>query len=63
MAILTLRKINKRRDYTSGSDVKISRRSVKAIILVSNVTLSSNYLLRVLFDLTGRGLPMSRINP
>ncbi len=63
MAILTLRKINKRRDYVSGSDVKISRRTVKAIILVSSVTLGSNYLLRVLFDLTGKGLPMSRINP
>jgi farnesyl-diphosphate farnesyltransferase len=63
MAILTLRKINKRRDYTSGSEVKISRRTVKAIILVTSVTLGSNYLLQVLFGLAGRGLPMSRISP
>jgi farnesyl-diphosphate farnesyltransferase len=63
MAILTLRKINKRHDYTSGSEVKISRRTVKAIILVTSVTLGSNYLLQVLFGLAGRGLPMSRISP
>jgi len=63
MAILTLRKINKRRNYTSGSEVKISRRTVKAIILLTSVTLRSNSLLQVLFDIAGRGLPISRINP
>jgi farnesyl-diphosphate farnesyltransferase len=63
MAILTLKNINTRRDFTAGGEVKISRKTVKALIMVTNVTLTSNYLLKVLFDLAGRGLPMSKINP
>jgi farnesyl-diphosphate farnesyltransferase len=59
MAILTLRKINKKRNYKSGQEVKISRRSLKAIILVTNATLGSNFLLKRLFGLITRGLPMS----
>jgi hypothetical protein len=45
MAILTLRKINKNRHYKSGLEVKISRRSVKVMILVTNATLRSNFCL------------------
>lgn len=63
MAILTLRKINKKRNYKSGEEVKISRRSVKAIIRVTNATLWSDFLLKRLFGLTTRGLPMSAILP
>ncbi len=51
MAIFTLRKINKKRDYKSGQEVKISRRTLKAIILVTNATLRSNFLLKRLFGL------------
>ena len=57
MAILTLRNINKKRNFKSGNDVKISKRSLKAVITVSNATLKSNYLLKTLFNLTTRGLP------
>jgi farnesyl-diphosphate farnesyltransferase len=60
MAILTLRKINKRRNYKNGQEVKILRRSVKAIIRVTNATLWSNFLLKRLFALSTRGLPISR---
>ncbi len=60
MAIFTLRKINKKRDYQSGQEVKISRKTLKAIILVTNATLRNNFLLQVLFGLTTRGLPISR---
>jgi farnesyl-diphosphate farnesyltransferase len=59
MAIFTLRNIYKRRDYTCAGDVKISRRSVKAIIAVSNATLGSNFALKRLFALTTLGLPRS----
>jgi len=58
MAILTLRKINKNRHYKSGLEVKISRRSLKGMILVTNATLWSNFLLKRLFGLVARGLPM-----
>ncbi len=63
MAILTLRKINKKRDYRSGREVKISRRAVKAVILVTNASLRSNLLLKALFGLTTRGLPGSGRSP
>ena len=59
MAILTLRKINKNRRYKSGLEVKISRRSVKLMILVTNAILWSNFLLKRLFGLMARGLPIS----
>jgi farnesyl-diphosphate farnesyltransferase len=55
---LTLRKINKKRNYKSGQEVKISRRTTKAMILVTNATLESNFLLKRLFGLIACGLPM-----
>ena len=57
MAILTLRRINQRRDFRQGQQVKISRRSVKATILVSNLFTRSDISLRTLFYLLTRGLP------
>jgi farnesyl-diphosphate farnesyltransferase len=63
MAILTLRKINKRRNYKSGEEVKISRRSVRAIIRVTHATLGSDFLLKRLFGLTTWGLPISALPP
>ncbi len=57
MAIFTLRRINKKPDYKSGQEIKISRRTLKAIILATNATVRSNFLLQGLFDLCTRGLP------
>lgn len=57
MAVFTLRNINRRKDYKSGSDVKISRRTLKSIILVSNLTLRNNFLLERMFDVITRELP------
>ena len=61
MAIMSLRNINKKRDYMSGSDIKISRRTLQTIILATTITVMSNYLLRKLFDLMARGLPKKKI--
>lgn len=61
MAILTLRNLNRTRNYTSERDVKISRRTVKAVILVTKVTIRSNYLLQRLFDITTRGLSAAKM--
>lgn len=63
MAVLTLRKINHKRAFTSGSEVKISRRSVKATILATNMMVSSDVLLRLLFKVTAVGLPQPSYNP
>ena len=57
MAILTLRKINNRRGFTSGDEVKISRRSVRATIISANLLTRQDYLLRWLFNRLAAGLP------
>ncbi len=57
MAILTLRKINSHRTYTSGEEVKISRRSVKATIISTNLLTRQDFLLRWLFNRLTSGLP------
>ena len=57
MAVLTLRKINRHRSFASGSEVKISRRSVYATIAMTNLLTRQDGLLRSLFSITARGLP------
>lgn len=57
MAVLTLRKINRHLSFTSGQQVKISRRSVRAIIATNRIIVSRDHLLRLLFYLGGIGLP------
>jgi farnesyl-diphosphate farnesyltransferase len=57
MAILTLRKINTNRAFQSGQEVKISRNSVKATILSTNLLTRHDALLRLLFRLTAKPLP------
>jgi len=58
MAVLTLRKIHARLDFTAGRQVKISRRSVNATIVVTNLTVRRDAVLRLLFDLLTRRLPV-----
>lgn len=61
MAVLTLRKINANRAFSSGREVKISRRSVKATVMVSNLFTRYDKLLIMLFNLTARPLPMHEV--
>jgi farnesyl-diphosphate farnesyltransferase len=57
MAMLTLRKINAHPYFSDSKQVKITRRSVKAVIVGSRLTRRSNRLLKSLFYLIGKGLP------
>lgn len=57
MAVLTLRKISANRAFTSGNEVKISRRAVKATILATHLTIGSDTMPRWLFNMTALGLP------
>lgn len=57
MAMLTLRKINKNRAYSSGQEVKISRRAVRATVVTMSLAASHDSALKILFNLTARGLP------
>ncbi len=63
MAVLTLRKIHRHRTFTSGNEVKISRRAVKATIIATNLAVGRDRLLRALFALAATGLPRPRVPP
>jgi len=62
MAVLTLRKLHANLTFTSAQQVKISRRSVKSVVLVSNLSVSNDTLLKLLFGIATRGLPRAE-NP
>ena len=57
MAVLTLRKIARNIGFNTSKSVKISRRSVKAVIVVTNVCTSRDRLLRLAFAIAATGLP------
>ena len=57
MALLTLRKLDVRRDFRCGKDVKISRWAVRGTILASRLTASSDRTLRWLFRRLAAPLP------
>ena len=58
LAVLTLRKINNHLDYTDGSQVKISRLSVKGTILATQLTRQNETLLKLVFYLAAWPLPL-----
>ncbi|MGI9229752.1 MAG: phytoene/squalene synthase family protein [Gammaproteobacteria bacterium] len=60
MAVLTLRKINRRRDFTTAEQVKISRRSVKLTVALSNLLAGNDYLLRQTFRLATRSIARNK---
>ena len=57
MAVLTLRKIHGRLDFNAGEEVKISRASVGATVVVTDLTASRDPILRALFAFFTRPLP------
>jgi farnesyl-diphosphate farnesyltransferase len=59
LAVLTLRKINSHIHYTDGSEVKISKRSVKGTILATRLTVQNDLLLKFLFEAAAWRLPLA----
>lgn len=57
LAVLTLRNINRRRDFNTAQQVKVSRWAVRATVLTSRLTASHDHLVRLVFDLSRRPLP------
>ncbi len=57
MAVLTLDKIRQQPDFTTGNEVKISRRSVKATVFLTSLFVKQDRILRLMFDFHGRNLP------
>jgi farnesyl-diphosphate farnesyltransferase len=59
LAVLTLRKIGRNPRFTSGAQVKVSRSAVTMTRILTNLALRSDWLLKRLFDLSARGLPLA----
>ena len=57
MAVLTLRRIHAMPSFSNGRDVKISRASVKGVVVVTSALARSNPALKLLFATLVRGLP------
>ena len=60
MAVLTLRRVHARPAFTDSRQVTISRRSVRATVMVTNSLARSDIALRMLFHAYTRGLPSPR---
>jgi farnesyl-diphosphate farnesyltransferase len=63
LAILTLRKIDANPRYTAGSQVKVTRSAVAMTRILTDVALRRNALLRGLFALAARGVPLAQLGP
>jgi farnesyl-diphosphate farnesyltransferase len=61
LAVLTLQKINQNPRFTAGVQVKVSRKSVAMTRIFTDVALRNDWLLRRLFGLAARGLPLAHI--
>ena len=59
LAVLTLRKIHNNPAFVSGTEVKVSRRTVKATVLTTNLALKSNRALKLVFARAAHGLPLA----
>lgn len=58
LALLTLRGIDDNPRFTAGAQVKVSRRAVMMVRMVSNLSARSDRLLRRLFAFAAHGLPL-----
>ncbi len=58
LAVMTLQKLHQNPRFTCGDEVKVSRRTVQATVLATNLVLSSNARLRWLFRMAASGLPL-----
>ena len=57
LGLLTLQRIRRNPRFTSGREVRVSRRSVWAVVVVTSVFARWNLPLELLFRLCARGLP------
>jgi farnesyl-diphosphate farnesyltransferase len=58
LALLTLRGIHDNPHFTAGAQVKVSRRAVMLVRMLSNMSARSDWALRRLFAYAARGLPL-----
>jgi farnesyl-diphosphate farnesyltransferase len=63
LALLTLQRIHGTPCFTRGAQVKVTRRTVKALVVVTSASIRSNATLQALFSLSARGLPLPAPEP
>jgi farnesyl-diphosphate farnesyltransferase len=61
LAVLTLRKIAHNPGYTAGAQVKVRRISVSMTLLLTNLAVHNDWMLRRLFSAAANGLPLARL--
>jgi farnesyl-diphosphate farnesyltransferase len=61
LAILTLRKIAQNPGFTSGAQVKVKRSAVSTTVVMTNLFVGNDWMLRRLFALAARGVPLLRV--
>jgi farnesyl-diphosphate farnesyltransferase len=61
LAVLTLRKIERNPRFTAGAQVKVSRSAVAMTRILTDVAGRNDWMLRRLFALAARGLPLARL--
>jgi farnesyl-diphosphate farnesyltransferase len=61
LAVLTLRKIAHNPGFTAGAQVKVSRTAVSMTMLMTNTFIGNDWMLRRLFALAARRLPLARV--
>ena len=61
LAVLTLRKIAHHPGYTAGAQVKIRRSAVNMTLLLTNLAVTNDWVLKRLFARAARGLPLARL--
>ena len=62
LAVLTLKNIQRRPDFQSGADIKVTRGAVARTIMVTNVAVKRDALLRSLFDFAWRDLALTPLD-
>jgi farnesyl-diphosphate farnesyltransferase len=62
LAVLTLRKIQDNPHFTAGAQVKVSRNAVAMTRVFTNLAGRSDWMLRWLFALAARGLPLAPLS-
>lgn len=61
LAVMTLRKLQDTPCYESGGSTKVSRRTVKVVIVLTSLSAGSDRLCRALFKFAARDLPLTQI--
>jgi farnesyl-diphosphate farnesyltransferase len=62
LAVMTLRKIAHNPEFSAGAQVKVTRSTVRATLLLTNMAIGNDWLLRRLFAMAARGLPLARLS-